>query len=283
VENHSSRVEDSCSTGDVPATEVPIDLTYKVGGTRFMEMIETVGARNQQNLKRAIGDDLALASHLLDDLHAIASHYIPWLIGFPGTVQNPASRLLLTCFHKSLINLGCALSLTERGFYGPARPLMRQAFEAVVIGKFSSVTKSTRVHDNWFDGRDVYLTPDVFNRIKSPSPSPMRGFWRELSTVTHATIYASQIKLAIRDEEGLRELWLNLAFLAVIAECLYHLLLTHLVTKSARYFQGFYANKEEPRRLAFSFKNDLRSLKHKLLTPFAIKVAANYRAAWVTA
>lgn len=242
----------------------------------------TIAGLNERNLERAAPRELQRASDLLDDLYLVASHYVPWIIGFNGTSRHPATRLLLTSFHKGLIDLGSSFMLTRKGLYGPARPLMRQAFEAAVIGKFCSISGTRTLHDKWMDGREVRLSRDVFSQISSPSPAPMQRLWRELSGLTHATIYAGQLGLTIRDEEGLRATWLNVCFIVMLAECLYHLFSTHLVTKSAWYFHGFYADKDGARTAASRFKQHLSAAKREMLRPDAVRLTATYRAKWVT-
>jgi hypothetical protein len=72
----------------------------------------------------------------------------------PYAAVNEVQRLLTPCFHKGLLSLYVAQSLTFEGLYGSARPLMRQAFEFLVIGKFCSAHRTSEVFDKRIDRMD---------------------------------------------------------------------------------------------------------------------------------
>jgi len=61
--------------------------------------------------------------------------------------------LLFISFHKNFFTFYSAYKLTIQGLYGPARPLMRNIFEALMISKFCFLSDNPTVLKKWDSGQ----------------------------------------------------------------------------------------------------------------------------------
>jgi hypothetical protein len=167
--------------------------------------------------------------------YRISTHYF-WIVsGISYAEVNPVYGLLQRTFAANLISIKTAFELTLDGLYANARPLMRQAYEGVMISKLCSLDPTCDVFDRWLDGEQIFFTQDVLRRIGSPSIDEFKLFWQCLSGDTHASSYCGQPDLA--NIPALESAPLNFVFAHMLLEANYHLLCSHFVTTSMRYYQ----------------------------------------------
>jgi hypothetical protein len=187
----------------------------------------------EKEISRHFGQEAELARKILDSSYEVASHF-SWCLNAPHIAQHPANlSVLFAAFHKGLFTLSSCLDLTCKGLYGPARPLLRHAFEFLVIAKFCSVHPKTKVYESWRDGRVVYFSNGILKKINTPDVQPLADLWQELSEMTHATSSSSQVGLYFPLIAA--EVQINLALIRVLCDWLAHLLNQHIITPSMRY------------------------------------------------
>lgn len=213
----------------------------------------------------------------LDAVHALASQHAPTFRSPVGPQLNPAHDVLFACFHKTLLNLHTAHELTLDGLYGLARPHLRQAFESLMIGKHCSCDPESDIFDRWIDGVDLYFSNGILKKLVNPDTAQFQQFWTMLCHWSHATVYASQLSLDLEttvDESGI-----NLALIGSLAECVDHLLCTHLLTPSVRYYAKRYGREQTTPEARTKFKESLPSLR-AIRGPLARQLVKDYRAKW---
>jgi hypothetical protein len=259
------------------------DFDYDRRSPPLTELFVEMCDRNATSLDRAMGDDLRRVDEILDGLYRLMGYYLPNFGGWAGAAVNPSTQILFPCFHKGLISLATASSLTKRGLYGPARPLLRHAFESAVIGKFCAVHHESTVFDKWMDGYEVWLGREVLPAILRPTPDALKRLWSELSSFTHSTVYAGQVSLRMTDSDDVKAVWLNLALVAVLSQCLYHLLSTHMATSSVRWYLSYYGDGEGAKAVAAVTKKEMQEFSRRRLSPEARKVVTEFRARWSVA
>lgn len=194
-------------------------------------------------------------------------------------IQNQATQILFSTLHKNLIALHTSLKLTRLGLYGPARSMLRHAFEALLIAKFCAISEDTALFSKWKEGDIIYLTNGVLRKIQSPDTAAFTDLWGLLSDYTHATIYAQQVQLNVCTTPD--EVPLNLVYLRILVDCQYHLLGSHLITPSMQYYRKRYRRKNtdllpviraEMQRLLQESRSTLLELPRAIVK--------NYRATW---
>lgn len=164
-----------------------------------------------------------------------------WVVHHVGDAEiSRVHHVLFPCLHKSLISLYSAFDSTVHGLYGAARPQLRLAFESLMIAKYCSVNHGSDVFDRWVDGLEVYFANAILKKIKTPSTAEFKTFWRLLCATTHSSVHGAQPDLSLR--EVAHELDLNFDFIALLLQCSYHLLASHIITPSMRYYANQYSD-----------------------------------------
>ena len=132
--------------------------------------------------------------------------------------------------------------------------------------------------NKWKDGDIIYLTNRVLKRIQSPDTKAFSEFWDLLSSYVHATIYAQQIHLNVMAAPD--EVPLNLIYLRILVECQYHLVNSHLITPSMKYYIKRY-NRNGYRLAEIQAEmQQLLTLEGRTLLELPRTIVKNYRAAW---
>lgn len=225
------------------------------------------------------GDLVVSSWGILDEIYVLTGLYRPSLHGLVRARINPAQKLIVPCTHKGLVSLAVATRMTCEGLYGPARPLLRHAFESLLIGKVCSVDAESTVFDRWDAGEDVWIGRDVLGRLH-PEPVALKALWRLLSNYVHASTFASQPLLGVSTDGAKHAIEFNLALCCALGECLSHLWLVHVVTRSVRYYQEVLGDptgaKASRQRLAESLR-----LARQYLGRDARNVIREYRARWL--
>lgn len=188
--------------------------------------------------------------------------------------------LLFSLFYRNFVSYFSALKLTVNGLYMPARPLLRNIFESLMIAKFCNINDDVRVMKKWNLGETVYFVNSILKKITIPNPMPFYDFWGHICEYTHATKSSLQILLEFEKEENIDGVSENLAMINTLLECNYHLLNTHLITPRLGYMAKLYTAMDyripELRKEAHSqFKRN-----RKYLGSESIKLISAYKRKW---
>jgi hypothetical protein len=205
---------------------------YGPNSPPLREKLAANTAACEEMVNRHLGEDVELARRLLDANYGLACHYM-WFDRAPH-IALPSKHITVSfaAFHKGLLMLSSCIDLTQRGFYGSARPLLRHTYEFLMIAKFCCVSPDNRVYDRWQKREVVYFTNAILKKISSPDMSPLADLWNELNELTHATRVSSQVDLHFPNIA--RDVQANLALIQVMADWLAHILTTHIITTSMR-------------------------------------------------
>ena len=188
--------------------------------------------------------------------------------------------LLFSLFHRNFFSYFSALKLTVNGLYMPARPLLRNIFESLMIAKFCNINDNVRVMKRWDSGEAVYFANSILKKIIIPDPKPFYDFWGLICEHTHATKSSSQLFLEFEKEDNIDGVSENLAIMNALLECNYHLLNTHLIAPRLSYMVKLYTTRNykipELRKKAHSqFKRN-----RKYLGLESIKLISTYKRKW---
>ncbi|MFT3814603.1 MAG: hypothetical protein QM740_14685 [Acidovorax sp.] len=254
------------------------DLNYRPNSPPFVELVESIEAQNVLAVDADHGDEIDRLRLCMNGLYAMAAQFA-WLFNAPHiAIQNQAAPLLFSTLHKNLIALHTSLKLTRLGLYGPARSMLRHAFEALLIAKFCAISEDAALFSKWKEGGIVYLTNGVLKKIQSPNTEAFTDFWGLLSGYAHATIYAQQVHLNVRETPN--EVPLNLAYLRILVDCQHHLLGSHLITPSMQYYSKRYRRGADPLpTIRAEMRQFLRESRSTLLE-LPRTIVKNYRATW---
>lgn len=221
-----------------------MDVDYRRDGPPFVELVEILETENSALVDAEHSSEIQLLYQGMDTIYSMASQFA-WLFNNQHIANlSHANTVLFSTLHKNLIALYTSLKLTRVGLYGPARSMLRHAYEALLIAKFCSVSDSTSIYDKWKEGDIVYLSNGVLKRIEHPNTEVFSEFWGLMSDYTHATIYAQQVELNIKAVPD--EVPLNLVYLRTLLDCQYHMVSRHLITPSMIYYTKRYRRGPDP-------------------------------------
>jgi hypothetical protein len=259
--------------------EYNIDLDYRRDGKIFTNLIEQIEVENFIFMEANNGIEITMIQEALNTLYAIASEYA-WLLNDHGIADlNKANKIVFSALHKNLIALHASFKLTKIGLYGPARSILRHVYEALLIAKFCSVSHNTDLYEKWKNGNDVRLSRNVLDKIIHPKTKAFREFWSLISDYSHASIYAQQVAVNIKNSP-LHEISLNLVFLRTLIDCQYHLLGRHLITSSMQHHTKYYRQGADPVPAMKKKMNELLKESRTTLAKEPKEIIKNYRATW---
>jgi hypothetical protein len=240
-------------------------------------MLSEARQLNRTELAKAYGTESAAVTSALDALHAFAGFHLWAITGWIDARPHPAHDLLFACFHKALLSLYTAHELTLDGLYGLARPHLRHAFESAMIAKLCAVDPDSDVFDRWIDGIDLYFTNGVLKRLRQPDTTEFSSTWSLMCQWSHATVYAAQLSLDVETTE--EEAGLNIAFIGVLLHCLHHLLNTHILTPTVKYYAQRYGTSARGTEARAQLKNALAVLSPRF-GPGSRRLVRDYKATW---
>lgn len=244
---------------------------------RLTGIFHALGLSNQKLLRKKVGGEFSILEEILNLEYGIATHYL-WVLGMEQPIDS-VYPILLSCFHKNLFSVFTALDLTERGFYGSARPIMRHAFESLIIAKFCSTSTNKELFKKWESGMAIYLSKDVLKKVQHPNLYEIGRFWGLLCDYTHASTCAQQVHLGQDEKDLIWNVRLNLVFIKILLECNYHILGTHLITPTMKYNENRYGNKRRAEELRKKiYRLFIRSKKGMLKEPRM--VISNFKRKW---
>lgn len=252
------------------------DINYSLAGVPLSDVFRGAKVRNAALLGQRFAEDSELIVAALDDVYCVACIHLRVIWHEDHATVNPAQNVLFPCFHKSLLSLCTSHDLTMAGLWGPARPHLRHVFESLMIAKFSSTDPLSDVFDRWVDGVELYFANVVLKKIRHPALDETRTLWTVLSSWSHATVYAMQPTLELTEAD--LEVGENLAITGVFIQWAYHLLSTHIITRSVRYYAARYLgsqDSEASRRLRSTFKRQNAGLSHS-----ARRLIRDFRTTW---
>ncbi len=245
----------------------------------FVENFLAISKKNEKALSRVENLDCRLIKEILNTQHRFASYHLWTINPSIGVGFNKAKSVLFSTYHKNLFSFFSAFDLTKKGFYDPARTLMRHTFESLMIAKFCAISKDDSLLQRWFAGEPVYFANGVLKKIIVPNGiDAFSEFWDLMCGYSHSTIYAQQVSLEWKNNK--KEIIYNFTFLRVLLECNYHLLNVHLITPSVRYYAEIYTDKIEIKKLKFSMRR-LFSISKMYMLPTPKALIANYKRKWI--
>lgn len=255
-----------------------LDLDYDRTGPPFVELVEAIESENLKVVGAEHKREVEILKEGLNCLYAMASEFA-WLINAPHIAHlNKANTILFSTLHKNLVALYTSLKLTRMGLYGPARSMLRHAYEALLVAKYCSLSHDIQIYEKWKGGDVVYLTNGVLKKIQKPSTEAFKDFWTLMSNYSHATIYAQQVAMNIKSVPD--EVPLNLVYLRILLDCQYHLLSSHLITPSMRYYAKRYRRGPDPLPTQKSKIRKLLAESRKDLLDLPKEIIRNYCATW---
>ena len=252
-------------------------LVLSEDGPAFCRMLKAGIRTNRKAFQGTQYQRFVHSTQGLDDLWRYLSRYVGIAQSLPDVVPNPAHDVIVLCIFNAMLSLYTSHKLTAEGLYGPARPHLRHAFESLVIAKFCSVDPSSDVFDRWVDGMDVYFSNSILKKIAKPSTTELAKAWSLLCNWSHASVYSGQLTMR-HDKVSEHALW-NLTLIAVFIQWLYHLINSHMITPSVRFYGDHYAQSQAgalaKKRLAKLFREEAAHFG-----PGARRLVHDFRLTW---
>ena len=214
---------------------------------------------------------------MLDLQYAIACEHL-WCWRNPYAEVSEVDHILTPAFKNNLVALRSSILSTQYGLYSHARPILRLAFESLILAKYCSQNTESEIFDKWVDGKIVYFTNGVLNKIEEPCSSVFKTFWNLTSSFSHSSPYAMQPDVCIENVED--EITFNFVLMKMLSECNYHLLLSHLLTPSIKYYQKEYSSDSNRVKI---MKDDIRGSFSNIRKPLnkeAKKFIKTYKSTW---
>lgn len=197
---------------------------------------------NEERLQSAKVDLVKHVEELLNIQYRIACHHSRWFFDPVAPIRRhrELKPLLISIFHNNLLFIFSALELNRKGLHGAAMNLLRHVFEALVISKYCNTCREFHILERWTDIKPIYLTNQVFNKIVSPDPTPLKEYWALLCDYAHPTKGSRQIWVDLRNQEDSEKLELSFIHLHILLACNYHLLTTQMIHNRMEYEARFY-------------------------------------------
>lgn len=269
---------------DEPRKErIPTDpnrgiLTYRHIDGSLSDIFDASRKSNVETISRDFNENMSLVEKALDIQYKIACDFF-WIIeAEPYALVSDVQHVLEPCFKNDLLALKSAEITTREGLYSFARPALRMVFESLMIAKFCSSNHESEIYDKWIDGEVVYFTNGVIKKILKPSSSQFSKFWSLISEYTHSSIYAMQPDNCIENVK--EQINLNYLLIHMLSECNYHILNTHIFTKSLRYYQTRYGDPKALSAWRKEITSTYSSLKKSYNKP-AREFVRDFKSTWV--
>jgi hypothetical protein len=194
------------------------------------------------------------------------------------TQHTDAETPIVSAVIKNEIVLYSALVLTVDGLPGSGLALLRSVYEALMIAKFASLRQSDSLISKWIAGETIYFSNAILKKIMTSELTELKNLWIVLCQVSHATIYSYQVTTKFEEIE--QEISENLAILAMLLGCNFHLINKHYVTNSMVYLVKAYHIEEGE----FQRRRDTAKIATQAATKFISKqgrqVIKEYSKVW---
>jgi hypothetical protein len=257
---------------------------YRINDPPFVNLIKEWTETANSKIKSEYSSKAKLIETILNLDYKIASPYMSVTLS-PNMGKPPRrSEILISAYHRNWFAFSASYELTINGLFGPARSILRHAFESMIIAKFCSLSKDDKVYERWRNGDTVYFTNSVLKKISTPDTKTFSEFWGALSNYVHATIYAQQFSLEWEHVDN--QARFNLDLILVLLEWHYHILTSHIVTPATSsqtiYNVGLFGNdkladwRQSKKELRVAFKN-----AKKDMPDFMKKAVRDFKQTWV--
>lgn len=253
------------------------EIQYHVSAPLLSQMLLEAKELNRKELCRIYECELTAIVDSLDDLHGLASFHMWAITSWADATPHPANDVLFSCFHKTLFNIHAAHQLTLDGLYGVARPHLRQSFESLMIAKFCASNPDSDIYDRWIDGMDFYFSNGILKKLVHPNIKEFSETWQLMSQWSHATVFASQLSLTV--ETSQEEAGLNIAFIGVFLHFMQHLLNTHILTPTVKYYAARYGKSSRGVQAKARLKKSLPLLASRF-GPGSRRLVRDFKATW---
>ena len=254
----------------------------------LIKKFDVLSKSNSKSISYKYDEKIKCIEELIDIQGKIASYFVG-LWNAPGIAIKQYRELLpllFISFHKNFFLFFSAYKLTIQGLYGPARPLMRNIFEALMVSKFCFLAEDPAILKKWDSGQTIYFTNTILKKIIDPNPQPFFIFWGIICDQSHASKTSMQFTLELTEEDETSGVLGNLAVLAVLLECNYHLLNSLLITPELYNMAKYYISRYSFRENEFGLP-DLRKSAHsmfkknrKFLSSDSISLIWTYKRKW---
>jgi len=260
------------------------EFMYGINDPPFTGLIKDRKEITSAKIREVYSHKTELIQTILNLDYAIASPYIGVAL-VPNLGKLPQrSEILVSAYHRNWFAFFASYELTSNGLFGPARSILRHAFESMIIAKFCSLSKDDLVYERWRKGEAVYFTNSILKKISKPNPRGFSELWSTLSDFVHATIYAQQFGFDWEHVD--KQVHFNLDLILVLLEWHYHLLTSHLVTPTTN-SQTIYVLRlrgedklrdwrQSKKELRLAFKN-----AKKDMPDFMRKAVRDFKQTWV--
>ena len=153
---------------------------------------------------------------------------------------------------------------------------MRQVFEFLFIGKYTSISNDEKYLGHWLNGGHVNIEKQILSKITVPTNENLLSLWRLLCQWNHATRHSQQASLKYNQIE--EELLGNLSIIIILLECNYHLLTKHYITSSALYLGKRYA--KERFENAMNIRKNVSRMAKRTINKEGRNFIKDYKLTW---
>lgn len=234
---------------------------YKFDDQPFINLITELKAISRENIETELSNKTSIIENIFNLDYAIASPYILTFLNPNIGTPPPRNEILLSAYHRNWFALYASFELTCNGLFGPARSILRHAFESMIIAKFSSLSNNDAIYRKWKDGDTIYFSNNILKKIKKPDSNIFFEFWQTLSSFVHATIHSQQMSFDGDHLSG--NIQFNFDLILVLLEWHYHLLTSHIITPSIRWATDYTLTQLGEARI-----KNLRQLKRDIRSAF---------------
>jgi hypothetical protein len=212
---------------------------YGVGSAPFVRHFRKQVRANRQQIRRWYKSPIIRIERILDLHYAFACQHV-WTFSVTRSDPTALEKLQFSAVHKNHLALFAISEMTQAGFFGPVRPLLRQVFEAQLIAKFAVVAEDWLVAAKWADDKHIPIPRMILSRIQRPSVRPLTDFWNVLHRYVHASPSSQQVSLYADDNKG--EIGLDLMFMTLLVHNQTHFLTQHAFSEASRRIAARYGS-----------------------------------------
>ena len=239
-------------------------------------VLDELGAANRAACQRELASAVDNIEMLLNVQHSIMAQHQWTLITVFGLGASEAVDLIASVVRRNFFLSYSALDQSARGFFVPARALLRPAFEGVLLAKYCDVSGDSALLKRWTNGQQINISIDVLQKVASPDTTALREFWRVLCQYAHATVYSQQLHAEFNRDEVAESLGLITMLLNMNGT----LLSRHFLTRSMSRYAERYGHRARIRADRQSLRSAISS-STRAMTEGARAVVNNYRSTWI--
>lgn len=191
--------------------------------------------KNRKRVLKEFEKDCSLVTSLFDKMQFLIDQYsIRFILGI-GNGKN--ADVMLSTLVKSMYNLHAVIDLTQNGNIGPARIIIRNIFEFLVMGKYILLHDDHSARVKWDNLEYINIDRRIFQNTIYPDNESKEAFikwWTLLCQYAHATRASGQESYEYDDIKA--EINMNLTFILMLLAMLYSYMNKFLVTP---YFKNY--------------------------------------------